>query len=523
MTTKRMIEIYDTTLRDGSQGEGISFSLMDKLNITQELDSLGIHYIEGGWPGSNPKDMEYFEAVRSLKLKNTQIAAFGSTRHAKNTPATDPNIRKLVAAKTPVVTIFGKSWDLHVRDALRVSLDENLKMIASSVQYLKKKVGRVFFDAEHFFDGYAADPAYALRCLQAAAEAGADVLILCDTNGGSLPHRIRDAVQTVVKTFSPLPLGIHTHNDSGLAVANSLEAILAGASQVQGTMNGFGERTGNADLTQILPNLELKLGYHAIGKEKLRRLTEVSRFVFEVANVPLRDNQPFVGRSAFAHKGGVHVSAVSRNTATYEHIPPEVVGNERRILVSELSGRSNILAVSKIDLRDQPAVMKKVLERVMELENQGYAFENAEGSFDLLVRKVAGLYKPAFQLKAFRVISEGGSSARRFSEATVKIEVEGVEHHTVSEGMGGPVDALDKALRKAILPIFPQLATLRLQDYKVHIVNAAKGAAAKVRVVIESADHNESWGTVGVSDNIIEASCLALVDSLEYAIMKSRS
>ncbi len=516
----KRIELYDTTLRDGSQGEGVNFSLADKLHITEALDGLGVDYIEGGWPGSNPKDMEYFKAASKLKLKHARVAAFGSTRHAKNKPSQDPNLRQLVAAKVPVITIFGKSWDLHVRDALRVSLEKNLEMIASSIQYVKRKAETVLFDAEHFFDGYNANPDYAVKGLHAAAEAGAEALVLCDTNGGNLPSRIAEVTALVAKEFSGVRLGIHAHNDAGMAVANSLEAVRAGATHVQGTINGFGERTGNADLVQIIPNLELKLGCRCIGKRNLRHLTKTSRYVYEVANVPLQDHQPFVGRSAFAHKGGIHVSAVARNTQTYEHIQPESVGNERRVLVSELSGRSNILARSKVDMREHPDKMKEVLNRVMELERDGYAFENAEASFDLLVRKIMGTYRPSFELLAFRVMSEMRPDGETISEGTVKVRVDGTEHHTVSEGEHGPVNALDRALRKALLPAFPHLKEMHLVDYKVHIVNARAATEAKVRVVMESVDAGDVWGTVGVSENIIEASCLALVDSVEYFLMK---
>ncbi len=515
-----LIEIYDTTLRDGAQGEGLSFSLADKLDLTHAIDSLGIHYIEGGWPGSNPKDMAYFEAVRGMQLKNARVVAFGSTRHAKNSACHDPNLQQLVTSRAPIVCIVGKSWDLAVREALRVSLEENLDMISSSVEFLKDRVEQVFFDAEHFFDGYNSNREYALKALRAAAEAGAQALVLCDTNGGNLPSRVAEVTAEVAKAFPSVAIGIHAHNDSGMAVANSVEAVRAGAIQVQGTMNGFGERTGNADLVQILPNLELKLGKVCIGADRLQRLTEVSRYVYEVANLPLHDSQPFVGRSAFAHKAGLHVSAVSRNTATYEHISPDAVGNHRRVLVSELSGRSNVLARSRADL--SPEKVKEVLERIMDLENQGYAFENAEASFDLLVRKTLGDYKPSFELKTFRIITESDWNGRRVSEAMVKLDVAGEEYHTVGEGDQGPVNAIDQALKKALLPVYPVLKNLRLVDYKVHIVNAQAAAAAKVRVVIRSADQSGVWGTVGVSENIIEASCLALVDSVEYMLGKNR-
>ncbi len=515
MTCK--VEVYDTTLRDGAQGEGISFSLADKLRLTEEFDTLGIHYVEGGWPGSNPKDLEFFTAVRKLKLRHTRVVAFGSTRHAKNSPAGDPNLQCLVRSGVAVATIFGKSWDLHVRDALRVSLEQNLDMIYSSVEYLKKRIGRVIFDAEHFFDGYRANSEYALKALAAAAEAGAETVVLCDTNGGSLPSVVAEVVRVVRAALPQTPVGIHAHNDGGMAVANSVEAVAAGARQVQGTMNGLGERTGNADLVQVLPNLELKLGHRCLGEKQLRRLTESSRFVYETANLPAPGNQPFVGRSAFAHKAGVHVSAMARNPLTYEHIRPETVGNERRILVSELSGRSNILARSRVDLSGDPAKMQAVLAKLMELENQGYSFENAEGSFDLLVRRVAGDYVAPFKLLAFRVISE--ANGRRVSEASVKVDVGGIEYHTVSEGDHGPVNALDKALRKALLGPFPLLEELKLVDYKVHIVNAQAAAEAKVRVVVESEWRGHSWNTVGVSENIIDASVQALVDAYEYLLV----
>ena len=515
----RLIEIYDTTLRDGAQGEGLSFSLADKLDLTRAIDSLGVHYIEGGWPGSNPKDMAYFEAVNSIQLKNARVVAFGSTRHAKNSASEDPNLKQLIDSRAPIACIVGKSWDVAVREALRVSLDENLDMISSSVEFLKEQVEQVFFDAEHFFDGYNSNYEYAMKALRAAVDAGAQALVLCDTNGGNLPSRIGEVTAQVVKAFPNVTIGIHAHNDSGMAVANSVEAVRAGATQVQGTMNGFGERTGNADLVQVLPNLELKLSKHCIGADRLKRLTEVSRYVHEVANLTSPDSQPFVGRSAFAHKAGLHVSAVSRNTATYEHISPDVVGNHRRVLVSELSGRSNVLARTKANLSS--AQVKQVLERIMDLENQGYAFENAEASFDLLVRKTLGNHKPSFELKTFRVITESDWNGRRVSEAMVKLDVAGEEYHTVGEGDQGPVNSIDQALKKALLPVYPVLKDLQLVDYKVHIVNAQAAAAAKVRVVIRSADQKDAWGTVGVSENIIEASCLALVDSFEYMLSKN--
>jgi 2-isopropylmalate synthase len=520
MATQQTVEIYDTTLRDGTQGEGVSISLAGKLEIAEALDDFGVHYIEGGWPGSNPKDMEFFAQARSLKLKHARLAAFGSTRHAKKTPGKDPNLRRLVESEAPVVTIFGKSWDLHVTDALRVDLATNLKMIESSVRYLRDRCETVLYDAEHFFDGYKAKPEYALQTLEAAAAAGAECLILCDTNGGALPGEIREITATVRDRFPAARVGVHPHNDGGMAVANAIEGVCAGATHVQGTMNGIGERCGNCDLTSVIPTLELKLGRRCVGAKKLQQLTELSRLVYEVANVPILDRQPFVGRSAFAHKGGIHVSAVARNERTYEHVTPESVGNERRILVSELSGKSNLLAKSRVDLSKNPEAMQEVLEKVMQLELEGYSFESADASFDLLVRRTLGLVEPFFELKGFRVISEVRDSEDRVSEATVRLAVGGELMHTAAESTEGPVASLDGALRKALVDHYPELAELRLVDYKVVIVDAAQAAAAHVRVTIESADHNDVWTTVGASANIIEASYLALVDSIEYKLLK---
>ncbi|MFH0910388.1 MAG: citramalate synthase [Planctomycetota bacterium] len=514
------IEIYDTTLRDGSQGEGVSFSSLGKLEVARKLDAFGIHYIEGGWPGSNPKDMEFFAAAKKVKFRHARLAAFGSTRHARHDPADDPNLRALVESRASVVTIFGKCWDLHVTDALRVTLPVNLDMIASSVAYLKKRCGTVFFDAEHFYDGYKADPEYALQALETAANAGAARLVLCDTNGGSLPSEIGEITEVVRKRLPGAILGIHTHNDCNLAVANAVAAVQAGARQVQGTMNGIGERCGNCDLTSVIPILERKMGYRTIGPKNLRHLTEVSRYVYEMANVPLLDRQPFVGKSAFAHKGGVHVSAVSRNERTYEHLQPETVGNERRILISELSGKSNILARSKIDLSKNPEAMKKILDRIMQLELEGYSFESADASFDLLVRRTLGLYEPFFKLLGFRVTSESRGEDLRISEATVRLEVQGRFVHTVAEGTEGPVGALDNAFRKALVPHYRKLDELRLVDYKVVIVDPSRATAAHVRVTVESADRSDVWITVGASENVIEASLKALIDAYEYKLLK---
>lgn len=540
------ISIYDTTLRDGSQGEGVSFSVTDKLHILHALDALGIHFVEGGWPGSNPKDVEFFTEATRLKLRHTRVAAFGSTRHAKHTPGKDPNLRKLVESRAPVVTIFGKTWDMHVTDALRVPLETNLQMIQSSLRYLVGKVETVYYDAEHFFDGYKANRAYAMQTLRAAIDGGAEILYLCDTNGGTLPHEVRDIIATLRQEMPGVELGIHTHNDAGMAVANTIEAVAAGAHHVQGTMNGLGERTGNADLTQVIANLELKMGCRTLGAGNLRKLTETSRYIYEIANLTPPSNQPFVGRSAFAHKGGIHVSAVARNRKTYEHVEPESVGNERRILVSELSGRSNIAASVQSDLLDNPERMKEVLNLVMQKEKEGYAFEAANASFEILVRDCAGRRSQRFSLLSWRVISEervipdvpqtaktrtGRSHAGhlvRVSEAAVRVCVhpepghttDAPVYHTVAEGEHGPVDALYKAIHKALVEPFPAIGDLRLTDYKVHIVNAQAAAEARVRVVIQWSHHNVEWGTVGVSENILEASCQAILDSVEYLLLK---
>lgn len=515
------IFIYDTTLRDGSQSEGVSFSLQDKLSITSKLDDLGVDYIEGGYPIANPKDESYFQEVKSLKLQHAKIAAFGSTRKANKRVEDDGNIKALLQADTPVVTIVGKSWDFQVTDVLKVSLDENLRMVADSISYLKSKNREVFFDAEHFFDGYKKNREYALKVLQTAEESGADALVLCDTNGGSLPTEISEIVKDVRQKTKGM-LGIHVHNDGDLAVANTLAAVDQGVRQVQGTINGFGERCGNADLCSIIPNLVLKKGYHCLSDNRLKKLTEVSRYIYETANFLLRSNQPFVGTSAFAHKGGLHINAVQKNRGTYEHIPPESVGNERKILISELSGSSTILAkVEKFNLTHDTEFMKSVLEEVQNLENEGYQFESAEASFELLVKKKAGRYKPFFDLQGFRVIVEKRENGLPVTEATVKIKVNGVQELCASEGEG-PVNALDTALRKALDRFYPSLKGMKLVDYKVRVINPRKGTAAKVRVFIESQDEQNIWNTVGVSENLIDASWHALVDSIEYKLLKEQ-
>ena len=513
------IAIYDTTLRDGSQGEGVNFSLQDKLLLTRRLDEIGVDYIEGGYPLSNPKDFEYFQAVRDLPLKHAKVCAFGMTRRKNSPPETDTCLKALLDAQTPVVTIVGKTWDFHVTQVLGTTTDENVRMIADSVRFCKSQGREVFYDAEHFFDGYRANPAYAIETLKAAAGAGAGVVILCDTNGGTMPERVTEVVQ-IVRRELDCEIGIHTHNDSELAVANTLAAVRAGATQVQGTMNGIGERCGNVDLVSAIANLSLKYGYDVLRPESLARLTETSRYVYELANMNFRPGQPFVGQSAFAHKGGMHTHAVAKDPTTYEHIRPEAVGNERRVLVSELSGHSTILTkTTKYQVSHDKAVMTAILTRVQDLENAGYEFEAAEASFDILVKKAAGLYKPWFERVAYRVNIEAGPDGAGTTEATVKVKVGAQAVHTVGEG-DGPVNALDAALRKALLPTFPRLEEMHLVDYKVRVVNARAGTAARVRVVIESRDGADVWGTVGVSENVIEASWLALADSIEYKLFK---
>ena len=522
----RSIEIYDTTLRDGTQGEGVSLSLQDKLQITARLDELGVDFVEGGYPLSNPKDAEYFRRVRELNLKHTTVCAFGMTRRKGMAAQDDPGMRALLEAvqgtKRPTCTVVGKTWDFHVTEVLRVTLEENLEMIRDSISYLRSQGCDVIYDAEHCFDGAAANPAYAAQTLLAAAQAGAKMVVLCDTNGGAMPEVVAERTRWAIDLLKPLgtPVGIHCHNDCELAVANSLAGVDAGAAQVQGTINGFGERCGNADLISVMANLALKKGFQVLSGRGLKHLTELSRFVYETANVNLRFNQPFVGQSAFAHKGGMHVHAIARATSSYEHLDPQLVGNERRILVSELSGRSNIAALTaKHKLSDDRALLDAILGRVVNLEAQGYQFEAAEASFDLLVRKVAGTFKTHFERLKYHIgVSAQGNDAP-VTEATVKLRVQGDERHEVGEG-DGPVNALDAAMRKALTGNFPSLRDMRLIDYKVRVVNSEAGTAARIRVIIESTDHTDIWGTIGVSENIIEASWLALVDAIEYKLAK---
>src|SRR5437867_3628922 len=517
----KKIQIYDTTLRDGSQGEDISFSVEDKLHIAKKLDELGIDYIEGGWPGSNFKDMAFFRRVPELSLRHAKVAAFGSTRHPKNQVEADPNIQALVEAKTPVVTIFGKSWDLHVKVALGISLDENLLLIRDSVAYLKSLGREVIYDAEHFFDGFRADPEYARATLKEAEEAGADAIVLCDTNGGTLTEDIRDRFLAVAPHLKTT-LGIHTHNDSDMAVANAIIAIQHGAIHVQGTINGYGERCGNANLCSIIPNVELKLGMRCLGKEKLKDLTDLSRYVSEISNMHHRQDFPFVGKSAFAHKGGIHVSAVMKDSAAYEHINPEAVGNERRVLISELSGKSNVLYKAErmgLDINKASPSAQIVVNKLKEMEHYGYQFEGAEASFEMLFNKLINQHREFFELDGFRVITEKKGNNESLSEAVIKLKVDGTEEHTAAEGVG-PVSALDRALRKSLITFFPCIKDIRLTDYKVRVLNAKGGTDAKVRVLIESSDGHEAWSTVGVSENLIEASWLALVDSISYKLKK---
>jgi len=515
--TKR-IEIYDTTLRDGTQGESINFSVADKLRIAEALDVLGIDFIEGGWPGSNPRDVAFFTAARQLNLKHARIAAFGSTRRQRFSCDADPNIQALIEAETPVVTIFGKSWELHVSDALRIDPQENLELIEDSVRYLSGRVDTVIYDAEHFFDGFRANPEYAIDTLRAAAAGGAHRIVLCDTNGGSLPDDVREATKAVVDHVD-VPIGIHCHNDGELAVANSLAAISAGATHVQGTINGYGERCGNANLCSLIPNLELKLGREVIGSVRLKHLRETAHFVSELANLALHSSAAFVGDSAFAHKGGVHVAAVERNPQTYEHIEPEVVGNKRRVLLSDLSGRGNLLAKAR-ELNIDLSAEQSVLDELKRLEHDGFEFEAAEASFELLVNRLRNTRNSYFELLGFRVIDEHRGNSMPMSEATIKIRVGDHEEHCAASG-NGPVNALDRALHRALSKFYPSLEKVHLVDYKVRVLRSSlHGSASLVRVLITSSDGEMSWGTVGVSANIVEASWRALVDAVEYKLMK---
>ncbi|TWT95226.1 2-isopropylmalate synthase [Botrimarina colliarenosi] len=522
------IELYDTTLRDGAQGEGVNFSLEDKIAIARRLDDMGFDFVEGGFPGSNPKDAEFFQRLAKEPLKHSKACAFGMTRRKGVKPADDPGLQSLVASEAPVITIVGKTSDFHVAEVLRVSEQENLDMIAETIAYFVSIGREVIYDCEHFFDGWKSNPAYAAKTIQAAADAGAMRIVMCDTNGGSLPEEIAQLTKEAAAAVA-VPLGIHTHNDSELAIANTLAAVDAGAIQVQGTINGLGERCGNADLISAAANLALKkTGYQVLDPERIARLAELSGYVYEIGNLLRRNNQPFVGPSAFAHKGGMHVAAVNRVAHSYEHIPPESVGNERRVLVSELSGRSNIIATTtKMGLAEDKDLMARVLEEVVNRENRGYQYEAAEASFALLVRRLAGTFTPHFDLEKYHVTSEnrGGAHAHEgpLTEATVKLLVAGEVEHRVAEG-DGPINALDGALRKALKDHYPNLAKMSLVDYKVRVINSEAATAASVRVVIESRDADgQTWGTVGVDENVIQASWEALCDSIEYKLCKDEA
>ncbi len=515
------IIIYDTTLRDGSQTEGISFTVNDKLKIAERLDDLGVHYIEGGWPGSNPKDREFFNLIKEKKLKYARIAAFGSTRRANVKPEEDTNLQELIASETLTVTIFGKSWDLHVTDVLKTTLDENIQMISDSVRFLKENKKEVFYDAEHFFDGYKNNPDYALKSILAAEESGADCVILCDTNGGTTPPEVRKIVAELKGKIS-VRLGIHTHNDLELAVANSLAAIEQGCTQVQGTFNGLGERCGNANLGTIIGILQSKLKVKSIPEKNVSKLMETSYFISEVSNFKLPDNAAFVGHSAFAHKGGVHIDAMLKNPKAYEHIEPSIVGNHRRFVTSELAGKMPIVLKAKkfnVDLDKKSPETKKLLEELQLKEHNGYQFEAADASFELFLQRHLKKYKPFFLLEGFKVTTEKRFDGKIFAEASLRVNVNGKEEFSAAMG-DGPVDALNKALRNILTKFYPTLNEMHLSDYKVRVLDTKEGTAAKVRVLIESQDKADSWTTVGVHSNVIEASWEALIDSVEYKLLK---
>ncbi|MCP4665706.1 MAG: citramalate synthase [Deltaproteobacteria bacterium] len=519
---RRQIILYDTTLRDGTQGEQVTLSAEDKLRIARKLDEFGIPYVEGGWPGSNPKDARFFEMAKKESFKNTRLTAFGSTHRLKTRPEKDKSIQALLQADVASVTIFGKSWDLHALEILGVSLEDNVGLIHDTVSYLKSRGREVIYDAEHFFDGYKHNPVYARRTLKAAVEGGADSIVLCDTNGGAMPEEIGSIMGEVMPDLG-VTVGIHAHNDCGLALANSLAAVRSGATMVQGTTNGYGERCGNADLIAVIGNLQLKQGYTCVPPGMLGHLTELSRFVSEVANIPPWNQRPFVGKSAFAHKGGVHVSAIQKNPAAYEHTRPENVGNRRRVLVSDLSGKSNIdYKIKELDIQlgGNGCDSEKIVNKIKKLEDEGYQFDAAEGSLELLIKKASGAFVEPFTLESYRVTIEQDRSGPSSSHATIKISVGGDEEITAAEGRG-PVNALDNALRKALNKFFPQIKEMGLVDFKVRVIDGRDATAAKVRVQIESRDAREIWSTIGVSENVIEASWEALVDSVQYKLSKA--
>jgi 2-isopropylmalate synthase len=523
MAVAKHIQVYDTTLRDGCQSEDVSLTVADKVQVAEKLDDLGFDYIEGGWPGSNERDAAFFKEVKKSRLRHAKIAAFGSTRRANIRASADRNLQLLLRAETPVATVVGKTWDLHVREALRISAGENLAILNDTIAFLKKHVDEAIFDAEHFFDGYFNNPEFALACLKAVDEAGVDLICLCDTNGGRLPHEVETAVRAA-RAAVDCPVGIHCHNDSEVAVANTLAAVAAGAVHVQGTINGFGERCGNANLVSIIANLQLKLGYNCIPPAKVKQLRETSTLVYELANITPFARQAFVGRSAFAHKAGLHVSAIQRNAQTYEHIDPSLVGNDRRVLLSELAGRSNIVYKARefgieIDAaNDKVAVLLDELKR---LEGEGYAYDGADASFELLMLRTLGLTREHFNFVSFRVFDDKWHEDQApFSEAVVVLEgPDGVRTRNSAIG-NGPVNALDSALRGALIPYYPALENMQLADYKVRVLDNGRGTAARVRVLIESTDGKRRWGTVGLSSNVVEASWQALVDSVEYKLHK---
>lgn len=516
------VTVFDSTLRDGAQAEGVSFSVEDKIKIVKALDKLGVSYVEAGNPGSNPKDLEFFERIKNVPLKNTKIAAFGSTRRRGISPSEDGNVRALLGAGVKTVAIFGKSWDFHVTDIINATLQENIEMIYDTICYLKEQGKEVVFDAEHFYDGYKNNPEYAMQTLDAAVQAGADCLCLCDTNGGTFPDQIFDITKKVVDRFDVI-VGVHAHNDCGMAVANTVMAVKAGARHIQGTMTGFGERCGNTNLSTAIPDLQVKLDYECIPQDNVKLLTHIAREVSEIANLKLGDREPFVGKTAFAHKGGMHIDGVCKNSKSFEHIDPSIVGNERKFLTSEVAGRTTILSmIQRIapDIEKGSPETTRIIERLKELEYEGYQFEGAEGGFELLIRKELGKYKPFFELEDFKIIGEHPQDATEQSAtAMIKVSVDGKREITAAEG-DGPVNALDKALRKALEVFYPSLSQVHLTDYKVRVLDGNSATASKVRVLIESSDGTESWTTVGVSKDIIEASWIALVDSIEYKLIK---
>ena len=526
MQQKPAIQVYDTTLRDGSQGEGISLSLDDKIKIARQLDRLGVTFIEGGWPGANPKDVQFFWRLKEEPLQNSELVAFCSTRRPNVIAAEDKMLQAILAAGTHWVTIFGKSWDLHVTETLKTSLEENLAMIRDTIKYLRSQGRKVIYDAEHWFDGYKRNSEYAMLTLKTATEAGAEWLALCDTNGGTLPHEVTEIVTEIVTAMPETKgkLGIHTHNDAGTAVANAIAAVRAGATMIQGTINGYGERCGNANLCTLIPNLQLKLGYSCLGQHELGKLSPTSRLISEIVNLAPDDHAPFVGRSAFAHKAGVHVSAVEKNPLTYEHIQPELIGNQRRIVISDQSGLSNVLhyaAKFGINLSKQDVTCRQILDRLKNLENEGYQFEAAEASFELLMRSILTPGKQLFLLKGFQVhcnIQQEQDNPASRALATIKVEVDGKNLLEVAEG-NGPVAALDRALRKALVEFYPQIADFYLADYKVRILDGGAGTAAKTRVLVESSNGVKRWTTVGVSANILDASYQAVVEGMEYGLL----